>query len=311
MGNFTIGRYLAVNSFIHKLDSRLKLIINLMLIITVFFTDYLISLLIILLPIVLAYIISTKSIIGIFRLMKMPLVVGLILYFVNIYTMKIQTTTIIGDSSTLTLDNIYVENPGFIWLRLYKSTNAEYGLTWPQVSRTIALILRIYIMILTTTILVMTTKPVLLTKAIEDLLLPFKLFFVPTHIIATIISISLRFIPTLLEEAQRISKAQASRGIDLKNGKFFEKAKSLTTLIIPLFVTSFAKAEDLSNAMETRGYDPYSKRTRYRKLVWNWKDYLIFIFIILLISFIIITQLSKYNLQFFDLPFWYTNTKIY
>jgi energy-coupling factor transport system permease protein len=89
--------------------------------------------------------------------------------------------------------------------------------------------------------------------------------YVPVHIIALIISIALRFIPTLLEESQRIMKAQASRGVDFKNGNYKSKAKSLITLIIPLFVSAFAKAEDLGNAMETRGYDPYEKRTKYRE----------------------------------------------
>jgi energy-coupling factor transport system permease protein len=82
-----------------------------------------------------------------------------------------------------------------------------------------------------------------------------------------IISIALRFIPTLLIEANRIMQAQASRGVDFKNGSFKAKIKSTVTLIIPLFVIAFGKAEDLSNAMETRGYDPYAKRTRYHTYV--------------------------------------------
>ncbi|WP_416737956.1 energy-coupling factor transporter transmembrane component T family protein [Mycoplasmopsis meleagridis] len=301
MNNFTIGRYLAVNSFIHKLDPKLKLIINLIIIVTVFFTNYFISLLIILVPIVIAYLVATKSFYGLIKLMKMPLLVAFILYFVNIYTMKINLTAADAQSDA-------VSNPNrmdYIWLVFYKKSNEEwFGFTYPQIARTLALMLRIYIMILTTTILVITTKPIMLTKAIEDLLWPLKFLFIPTHIIATIISIALRFIPTLLEEAQRIVKAQASRGIDFKNGKLKEKAKSLTTLIIPLFVTSFAKAEDLANAMETRGYDPYAKRTKYRHLVWNWRDYLIFLFVILIVIFIIISQIDSLNI----LPKWYIAT---
>ena len=125
---------------------------------------------------------------------------------------------------------------------------------------------RIFIMIISTTLLTSTTKPMSLAKGIEDLLLPLKLIKVPVHIIAMIISIALRFIPTLLEETQRIMKAQSSRGVDFKNGSIKSKVKALITLIIPLFVSSFTKAEELGNAMETRGYDPYAKRTRYRVL---------------------------------------------
>lgn len=135
-------------------------------------------------------------------------------------------------------------------------------------------------MIIVTTLLTATTKPVALTKAIEDLLLPLKLLFIPVHIIAMIISIALRFIPTLLEEAQRIMKAQASRGVDFKNGNIKSKAKSMVTLIIPLFVSAFSKAEDLGNAMETRGYNPYEKRTRYRTYPVRFVDVVVGILVI-------------------------------
>ncbi|WP_029512473.1 energy-coupling factor transporter transmembrane component T family protein [Mycoplasmopsis iners] len=296
MGNVAIGRYLAINSFIHRLDSRLKLIVNIALIVLVFFTDYFITLGIIYLPLALAYVIATRRFMGLIKLIKMPLIIGFFIYFINIYSMKIKENNQLID--------ILQKHPEYLWLQFGQS---NYGLTWMQLARTLNLIFRIYIMILSTTLFVMTTKPILLTKAIEDLLLPLKLFFVPTHIVATIISIALRFIPTLLEEAQRIVKAQASRGIDFKNGKLLEKAKSFTTLIIPLFVTSFAKAEDLANAMETRGYDPYAKRTRYRRLIWHFRDYAVLLFVIGLITFVILSQSTLIGLDF--LPHWYKLTQ--
>ena len=147
-------------------------------------------------------------------------------------------------------------------------------------------------MIITTTLLTATTRPMGLTRAIEDFLLPLKLIKVPVHIIAMIISIALRFIPTLLAETQRIMKAQASRGVDFKNGNLKTKTKAMMTLIIPLFVSAFGKAEDLGNAMETRGYNPYQKRTRYRVYPLAAKD--IFLTIFLLLSIIIIALL-KYD----------------
>ncbi|WHL49483.1 energy-coupling factor transporter transmembrane component T [Mycoplasmopsis bovis] len=150
-----------------------------------------------------------------------------------------------------------------------------------------------------------TTKPMLLSKAIDDLLLPLKLLFIPTHVIVMIIYIALRFIPTLLEEAQRITKAQASRGVDFKNGKFKDKVKSFTTLIIPLFVTAFSKAEDLSNAMETRGYNPYAKRTKYRLIIPTWRD----IFLVLIAAWAI-TYVVLVDKQIIPTKqvFWYANT---
>jgi energy-coupling factor transport system permease protein len=157
--------------------------------------------------------------------------------------------------------------------------NGTITITQGSIYRTLAIMMRIYSMIIITTVLTTTTKPIDITRGIEDLLLPLKLIRFPVHIVAMIISIALRFIPTLLEEAQRIMKAQASRGVDFKNGGPKSKIKSTITLIIPLFVTAFAKAEDLGNAMETRGYDPYLKRTHYRQ----YKIKLIDIFILLLV----------------------------
>lgn len=148
-------------------------------------------------------------------------------------------------------------------------------------------------MIISTTILTYSTKPFLLTRAIEDLILPLKLLFIPTHIIAMIISIAIRFIPTLLLEATRIMKAQSSRGVDFKHGKIKDKVKSLITLVIPLFVLAFSRAEDLSNAMDVRGYDVYAKRSRYRRLVFNKLDYL---FALIFIALITLTVLMEMNI---------------
>ena len=120
-------------------------------------------------------------------------------------------------------------------------------------------------MIITTTILTTTTQPLDMTLALEDLMMPLKLIRFPVHIISMIISIALRSIPTLFDEAGRILKAQASRGVDLKNGHFKEKVKALVSLIIPLLVSSFQKEEDLAYAMDSRGYDPQGKRTRFRQ----------------------------------------------
>src|SRR5699024_8755361 len=121
---------------------------------------------------------------------------------------------------------------------------------------------RIFFIITLTTILTGTTQPLELSLAIEDLLFPLKLIGIPVYIFSTIISIALRMIPTLIDEAGRIIKALASRGIDMKNGKMKDKMQSMISLIIPLLVSSFQKAEDLAYAMDSRGYSPHSKRTR-------------------------------------------------
>ena len=125
-----------------------------------------------------------------------------------------------------------------------------------------------------TTVLTATTKPLDLTLGIEDLLSPFKVIHVPSHEIAMMISIALRFIPTLIEETQRIMKAQASRGVDMEEGSFKEKLMAILSLIVPLFVSAFQHADDLANAMEARGYVPDRPRTRYKQLKMLKRDYI-------------------------------------
>ena len=164
------------------------------------------------------------------------------------------------------------------------------GVSWFVVSeksiyQALYLGIRIYYMITLTTILTSTTKPLDMTLGLESILSPLKIVRFPVHIISTIISIALRMIPTLIDEAGRIMKAQASRGIDFKNGKFNEKIKSAVSLIIPLLVSAFQKAEDLSYAMDARGYNPKAHRTRYRILEFNWKDWVIFFVVVGIIAF--------------------------
>ena len=122
-----------------------------------------------------------------------------------------------------------------------------------------------------------------LTLGIEDLLTPFKVIHVPAHEIAMMISIALRFIPTLIEETNRIIKAQTSRGVDLDEGTLKEKLMAILALIVPLFVSAFQRAEELANAMEARGYIPNRPRTRYKQLKMTSKDY-----VLLLLSVIIL-----------------------
>jgi len=137
-------------------------------------------------------------------------------------------------------------------------------------------------MIMITTCLTATTKPLDMTLGIEDLLMPLKRFHVPAHEIAMLISIALRFIPDLIEETQRIMKAQQSRGVDMKEGKLMERVMAILSLIVPLFVSALQRAEDLANAMEARGYQGGHGRSQYRQLNWMNKDSLALFFVCLL-----------------------------
>ena len=126
---------------------------------------------------------------------------------------------------------------------------------------------------------------------IQHLLSPFKKLGFPTHEVAMMISIALRFIPTLLEETQRIMKAQASRGVEFSEGTLKQKIMSIVSLIIPLFISAFQRAEDLANAMESRNYNPEAKRTRYKQLHWKFADTISFICVIAMCSTLVVMSI--------------------
>ena len=240
--NITIGKYIPGESFVHRLDPRVKLFTNIIFIVLVFLAKTLLMEVILVAPLMFAFIAASLKLKQLIKMIIPVLFIGTFLFVVNIFVIKQDAKVPI---------EIYAN-----WWKLNISDKA--------VGKTLLIMIRIYTMIVATTILTATTRPSALTRAIENFLWPLKLLFIPVHIIAMIISIALRFIPTLLEESQRIMKAQASRGVDFKNGGPKTKAVAMVTLIIPLFVSAFAKADDLGNAMETRGYDPYEKRTKYR-----------------------------------------------
>src|SRR5699024_8102246 len=134
-----------------------------------------------------------------------------------------------------------------------------------------------------TSLLTLTTTPIEITDAIESLLKPFKKVKLPVHELALMMSISLRFIPTLMEETDKISKAQASRGVDFKTGKVKDRISAIIPLLVPLFVSAFKRAEELAMAMEARGYRGGEGRSKLRELKYRSLDYLAFILFIAII----------------------------
>ena len=156
------------------------------------------------------------------------------------------------------------------------------------------IVLRIISLIFMSSLLTLTTKPTELTLAIESLLKPLKLFKLNISVLAMMISIALRFIPTLINEADKILKAQASRGVDFKEGKFREKVMQILSLLIPMFVISYKRAEDLAEAMEARGYIPNALRTSINILTFRISDYLFIVISIILIFAIIYLKVIGY-----------------
>lgn len=246
MNNVALGQYMPLDSVVHKMDPRSKIMIMLFLMVAIFIPAGVLGYVIIGIFILLSLYLSKLNIKYALRTMKPMLWMMAFLLVINLLVIKTGTP----------LFSI----KGFI---IYSDA----------VNQTLYIVVRLMLMIIITTVLTATTKPLDLTLGIEKLLKPFEKIGVPAHIIAMMISIALRFIPTLIEETQRIMNAQASRGVDLENGSIKEKFMAILSLIVPLFVSAFDRADQLANAMEARGYDPSRKRTRYKVLKMQTIDY--------------------------------------
>lgn len=184
----------------------------------------------------------------------------------------------------------YVESGNYLYV--YK--HEWYSLSSYALSLMFYVSLKIFLMILVVTILTTTTSSVELTYALEDILSPLRIFRLPVTVWSTTIALGIRFIPSLLDESDRIMKAQASRGLDFKNGNIKDKILSLTSFIVPLFSIAFQKADELANAMEARGYNPRYTRTRYREYKISFFDWIIYLFFIMVLGFVLsLTLISK------------------
>ena len=260
MNNIALGRYLPLNSIIHNMDPRYKLMSMLILMVTIFLPSGYIGYVIIGAFVLLALLLAKLNFTMIFKAMKPMLFMLVFLTFVNALVLR----------------------TGYVLIDVF-----GFKIYSDAIFRTLYITVRLLLMIMVTTILTASTKPLDLTLAIEDLLSPFKRFGFPAHEIAMMISIALRFIPTLIDETNRIMKAQASRGVDLKEGSFKEKIVAILSLIVPLFVSSFQRAEELADAMDARGYVPSATRTRYKQLVHGLKDFIMLGSVIILLGVII------------------------
>lgn len=262
MDNMTFGKYIPMNSIIHRLDPRLKIVTLFIFLISVFFDAGFIGYGILGIYVLMCALLSKIKLSHILKAIKPMLFMMLFLMFFNIFLLK-------------TGNLLLVLGP----VKIYSGA----------ILQSAYIFIRLVLIITLTTIMTSSTKPLELTLAIESLLSPLKKVHFPVHELAMMISIALRFIPDLLDEAKRIMKAQASRGVDFNEGTFTEKIKSIISLIIPLFISAFQRAEDLANAMESRNYNPEARRTRYQILTWNLSD-TVALAVTLLVCFVVIVM---------------------
>ena len=247
MKNMTLGAYLPYDSFMHRIDPRAKISALMVMLIAVFFDAGFLG----------------YAIIGAMTLLALKLAKIKIKFILKSIKPMMFMMAFLG------VLNIFMLRTGEVLV-----TIGNFPIYTIAITQTVYIIIRLVLIVAQTTTVTATTKPLDLTLGIEHLLTPFKKIGFPAHEVAMMISIALRFIPTLLEETQRIMKAQASRGVDLDEGTLMEKIKAMISLIIPLFVSAFQRAIDLADAMEARGYIPDRKRTRYHQLKMGLHDFL-------------------------------------
>ncbi|MDR1781684.1 MAG: energy-coupling factor transporter transmembrane protein EcfT [Bacilli bacterium] len=245
LNNITIGAYIPTNSIIHRMHPLSKIICLFILLIGVFLIND-----------ILVYAISTIFIIILILIAKLSPLRMLkqikILYFMFVF---------------LFILNIFMLRTGPVAFNI-----GSFIVYWQAINQTVIILFRLISMVILSSILTMSTKPLDLTLGIEQCFSPLKRFHFPAHEIAMMISIALRFIPTLIEETNKIMIAQTSRGVDFKAKKLSIKIKAVIALLIPLFVSAFKRAEELANAMEARGYNPSATRTRFIQHAWMSKD---------------------------------------
>ena len=258
MKNFALGKYLPYNTWVHRLDARVKILAVILLVVAIF------------LPMpTWSMTLATQSVLLLFSIV--------ILACTKTRVSSVLTSLKSLWIMVLFLLIIYVLVPkpentlGVAW-----SVNG-WTVYWDSFAETARIVARLVMMIMLSMALTTSTKPLDLTYALQWYFTPLKVIRFPAEEIAMIISIALRFIPTLLEDALRVMRAQSSRGVDFAHGSLWRRIAGLTSLIIPLFVSSFIRSEELANAMECRCYDPREKRTRYRKLRFGVADAFVFL----------------------------------
>lgn len=254
--DITIGQYLPGESFIHKLDPRTKILISLLFIICLFIVNKFIG-----------YTLVIGFLAAVIFIAKIPfrfIVNGLKpIFLLVVFTAVLNIFMIKGTEETL------IYKLGFLSIYVEGLETAAF------------MAIRLILLIIGTSLLTLTTSPIELTDGIEKLLRPIGKEI--AHELAMMMTIALRFIPTLIDETDKIMKAQKARGADFETGGIIQKAKNLVPLLVPLFISSFRRADELAMAMEARGYRGGAGRTRMKVLKFTSKDTIAFIVAVLMI----------------------------
>lgn len=274
MREITLGQYYPVSSFVHKLDPRIKLMIALLYLVVIFFVDTFVGFGVIFVFLAITIAFSKVPLLKVLKSLK-------VIMFLVLFTV-LMTLVFYGGAK----DEII-----FSWwiINIYEGQLKNCGL----------IALRLIFLVIGPTMLTYTTTPVELTDGIESLLKPLKVIGINVRAFALVMSITLRLIPTLSEETDKIINAQKARCADFENGNIFKRAKAMLPILIPLLCSSFRRADELAYAMDSRCYKDGKDRTRMKKLMFSWRDPIAFM-LFLLVAFVVFW--IKYNfLPFIDL----------
>jgi energy-coupling factor transport system permease protein len=244
-GNFIIGRYIPGKSIVHRLDARAKLA-----------TGFYFFVILLMANNWQTYGALTMYTLLIIKLTRIPF-----RFFIKGVKPLIQLIIF-----TVVLQLLF-SNGGAVYFQL-----GPLSITRNGILSGVSVFFRFTLTIFMSTAISLTTRPIDLTDAVESLLSPLKFFKVPVQDIALMLTIAMRFIPTLIDEATRIMKAQQSRGVEFGEGNLFEQMKKVIPVFLPLFISSFYRAEEMANALDVRGYQGNKKRTKLRIQKWRVRD---------------------------------------
>lgn len=272
--DITIGQFFPGDSFIHKLDARAKIILTLVFIVALFLCKNFFSLALLFVTAIVSILVSRISLRVVLKGLKM--IVVLVVF-------------------TGVLQIIYNEEGTVLWKPFEQF---DFAVTTGGVFSSVFIIFRIVSLILFSSLLTYTTSPTMLTDAIERLMSPLKLFHINVSSLAMMMTIALRFIPTLIEEIDIIMSAQKARGADLETGSLAQRAKALVPVFIPLIVSSFRRAYELAFAMECRCYSGNNKRTRMKEMRLGIRDYVAMLIVAALVAVVVATSFFDISSMF-------------
>ncbi len=261
ISDITIGQYYKGDSVVHRLDARMKIILTVLFIVMIFVCKNFLSLGFMFLFILFSVLMSKVPLKMFLKSLKPIIPIVLFTSVINIFYIG-------GGAEIFAMGPLKITSKGLI--------TAAF------------MAIRIICLIISSSILTYCTVPTQLTDAIERLLSPLKVFHIPVHTLAMMMTLALRFIPTLIEEIERITNAQKARGADFESGSFLDKIKALIPILIPLFVSAFRRAYELAFAMSCRCYTGGEGRTRMKQMKYSLKDAVALVLFILGITAIVL-----------------------